>query len=217
MEVAKSLMEHRKEYHRTCLQTDSGELIVEGPLFPNTLKRYPFHSGLIAFRPPEEQRAALIGIAQLTEGRVLIARTETEVIGYVTFLHPDPLEHWSSGNMEDLMELGAIEVAAPYRKDGVARALLRTAFSDSYMENYIVISTEYYWHWDLKGTGLSIWEYRQMMEKLMSTVGMERFSTDDQEITSHPANCLMVRIGNRVPLDSLAKFDRLRFRNRIFY
>ncbi len=29
------------------------------------------------------------------------------------------------------------------------------------MEDYIIITTEYYWHWDLKGTGLKVWEYRK--------------------------------------------------------
>ncbi len=89
--------------------------------------------------------------------------------------------------------------------------MLKTAFADPAMENYIVISTEYYWHWDLKGTGLSVWEYRKVMEKVMGSAGLEWFATDDPEITSHPANCLMARIGKNVPLESIEKFDRLRF------
>ncbi|PTX55200.1 acetoin utilization protein AcuA [Melghirimyces profundicolus] len=210
-------MEHRKEYHRTVLQTDTGELTVEGPVSPEQLRKYPFHSGLVAFRPPDEQREALIGISRLTEGRIIVARTEKEIVGYVTFLHPDPLEHWSSANMEDLLELGAIEVAAPYRQYGVARALLRVTFMDPHMENYMVFSTEYYWHWDLKGTGLSVWEYRDVMEKVMGTVGLEWVATDDPEITAHPANCLMARIGKNVPLESMEKFDRLRFHYRFLY
>ena len=35
----------------------------------------------------------------------------------------------------------------------------------------------------------------------MSKGGLEVFATDDPEITSHPANCLMARIGNRITLD----------------
>ena len=27
---------------------------------------------------------------------------------------------------------------------------------DDAMEDYIIITTEYYWHWDLKGTGLNV-------------------------------------------------------------
>ncbi len=210
-------MEHVKRYHRKVLNANGKCLVTEGPVSPETIERYPFHEGLVAFRPPEQQRKAMIEIARLPEGRIIIARTEDTIVGYVSFLYPDPLERWSEGNMEDLLELGAIEVAPPYRKYGVAKAMLKTAFADPAMENYIVISTEYYWHWDLKGTGLSVWEYRKVMEKVMGSVGMEWFATDDPEITSHPANCLMARIGKNVPLESIEKFDRLRFIYRHFY
>src|SRR5690625_5782129 len=89
--------------------------------------------------------------------------------------------------------------------------------SDEYMENYIVISTEYYWHWDLKGTKLSIWDYRKVMEKMMAAGGLLPAPTDDPEIISHPANCLMVRIGKNVPESSIEQFDKLRFLQRLKY
>lgn len=119
--------------------------------------------------------------------------------------------------MEDLIELGAIEVAAEYRSLGLGQQMIRTAFEQGQMERYIVFTTEYYWHWDLKGSGLNVWEYRKMMERLMKVVDMEWYATDDPEICSHPANCLMVRIGSRVPLASQEQFDRLRFRQRFMY
>ena len=68
------------------------------------------------------------------------------------------------------------------------------------MRSYI--TTEYYWHWDLEAAGLNVWEYREMMEKLMKTVDMVWFATDDPEICAHPANCLMVAHRQRVPLSS---------------
>ncbi len=89
--------------------------MTEGPVSPETIERYPFHEGLVAFRPPEQQRKAMIEISRLPEGRIIIARTEDTIVGYVSFLYPDPLERWSEGNMEDLLELGAIEVTPPYR------------------------------------------------------------------------------------------------------
>ena len=76
---------------------------------------------------------------------------------------------------------------------------------------------EYYWHWDLKGTGLNVWEYRKIMEKMMGAGGLIWYATDDPEISSHPANCLMVRIGARVNQDSIQKFDQIRFMNRFMY
>ena len=74
--------------------------------------------------------------------------------------------------MENMIELGAIEVIPSFRGAGVGKKLLEVSFMDDEMEDYLVITTEYYWHWDLKGTGLNVWEYRKMMENLMKTVGL---------------------------------------------
>lgn len=210
-------MEHKKTYYKKEWETKKGTLIIEGPVPSETLSKYHFHEGLVAFRPANEQKKALVSIAALPEGRIIIARDGDTVIGYATFLYPDPLERWSEEKMDNLLELGAIEVAAPYRGLAVGKQLLIVAMMDDSMEDYIIITTEYYWHWDLKGTGLNVWEYRKIMEKMMNAGGLVWFATDDPEICSHPANCLMVRIGKRVDQASIEKFDRLRFRNRFMY
>lgn len=181
------------------------------------LKKLDFHEGLVAFRRPEEQKKALIGIADLPEGRINIARDGNMIIGYVTFVYPDPMERWAEGKMANLLELGAIEVAAEYRGAKVGKNLLQLSMLDDAMEDYIIITTEYYWHWDLRGSGLSVWEYRNMMEKMMNSGGLIWYATDDPEISSHPANCLMVRIGNRVDFTSIEQFDNLRFRSRFMF
>src|SRR5699024_9667086 len=67
---------------------------------------------------------------------------------------------------------------------------------------------------DLEGTQLNIWQYRKIMEKMMSHGGLTPAPTDDPEIISHPANCLMVRIGNNVCEESIKQFDTLRFLTR---
>ncbi|MCK9927443.1 hypothetical protein MXD62_09705, partial [Frankia sp. Mgl5] len=77
--------------------------------------------------------------------------------------------------------------------------------------------TEYYWHWDLKGTGLDVWQYRKVMEKVMGSVGMTWMATDDPEICSHPANCLMALIGKNVPQESIMAFDAIRLQTRFLY
>lgn len=210
-------MQHVKNYYREEVNTIHGIVVVEGPVSPKTLEQYNFDEDLVAFRPPEQQKRALIEIAGLDEGRIIIARNESTTIGYVTFLYPDPLERWSEDKIENMLELGAIEVAPAYRGTGVGKKLLEVSFMDHEMEKYLIITTEYYWHWDLKGTGLNVWEYRRMMENLMKTVGFQYTATDDPEITSHPANCLMVRIGKYVNQDSIERFDRLRFKNRYMY
>ncbi|PZD94029.1 N-acetyltransferase [Paenibacillus sambharensis] len=194
-----------------------GELIIEGPVPPERLAGYRLHKDLDAFRRPAEQHEALVEIAGLPEGRIVVARLDELIVGYVTFHYPDELERWSEGGMDDLIELGAVEVANDYRSLGLGKRMIRCAFAGGQLENAIVYTTEYYWHWDLEQSGLNVWEYRSMMEKLMKTVDMVWYATDDPEICSHPANCLMVRIGREVPMESIEQFDRVRFRQRFMY
>lgn len=210
-------MEHRKRMQHQQLHTPQGDIVLEGPVPPADLARLRMHSGLSAFRRPAEQHEALVDIAGLPEGRIILARLGEEIVGYVTFHYPDPYERWSEGQLDDLIELGAIEVAAPYRGLGIARKLVEMAFAQNQLDNVIVYTTEYYWHWDLKGTGLDVYQYRKVMEDLMKCVGMVWCATDDPEICAHPANCLMVRVGPEVPQDSVEKFDRVRFQNRFLF
>ncbi|WP_102345262.1 GNAT family N-acetyltransferase [Bacillus sp. Marseille-P3661] len=210
-------MEHSKTYFKREIETSDGALVIEGPVKSDILETYLFHEDLVAFRRPEEQHKAIVEISQLPEGRIIIARSENTIIGYVTYLYPDPLERWSEGNMENLIELGAVEVIPKFRGYGVGKNLLEVSMLDDAMEDYVIITTEYYWHWDLKGTGLNVWEYRKVMEKMMNAGGLIWYATDDPEISSHPANCLMARIGSRVDQESVQNFDQLRFMNRFMY
>ncbi|WP_042474563.1 GNAT family N-acetyltransferase [Bacillus ndiopicus] len=210
-------MEHKKTFFSTEMETRHGVVHVEGPVHPEQLALYSFHDDLVSFRLAHQQQKALIQIASLEEGRIVIVRNGELVVGYVTYLYPDPLERWAEDKIENMIELGAIEVIPDYRSTGVGKKLLEVSFMDDAMEDYLVITTEYYWHWDLKGTGLNVWDYRKMMESMMSSVGFEYFATDDPEITSHPANCLMGRVGKRVGAETMERFDHLRFKRRFMY
>lgn len=210
-------MIHNKVYHSRTLHTPKGTLIIEGPVPTQELETYEFHKNLVAFRPPDQQQEAIIEISKLPEARLIIARFEQTIIGYTTYLYPDPLERWSEGNMENLIELGAIEVIPEFRGCSVGKTMLEISMLDDNMEDYIIITTEYYWHWDLQGSGLNVWEYRKIMEKMMNAGDLIWMATDDPEICSHPANCLMVRIGKRVNQESISAFDRIRFQNRFMY
>lgn len=210
-------MEHIKTFFSMEKETKHGIAIIEGPVDAKTLASYRLHENLTAFRQPKQQHKALINIAELPEGRIIIARQNDLIVGYVTYLYPDPLERWAEDRIENMIELGAIEVIPEFRGTGVGKTLITVSFMGDEMEDYLVITTEYYWHWDLRGTGLDVWEYRKMMERMMSTSGFEYYATDDPEITSHPANCLMARVGKRVQQDTMERFDRLRFRSRFMY
>jgi acetoin utilization protein AcuA len=210
-------MEHIKSYVQYPVNRNGLSLVIEGPVSPEVLSGWTLHPKLDAFRRPVDQHQALVEIAGLPEGRIIVAREKDVIVGYVTFHYPDEMERWSEGGMVDLIELGAIEVADDYRHLGLGKALIATAFQGGQLDNAIVFTTEYYWHWDLETSGLNVWEYRKMMEQLMKSVGMVWFATDDPEICAHPANCLMVAIGKDVPLSSVEQFDRVRFRQRFMY
>jgi acetoin utilization protein AcuA len=210
-------VKHNKTYNAMELKTTKGNLVIEGPILMDQLAGMEFHEDLTSFRPGPQQHKALIEIADLEEGRILIARDQNMIVGYVTYLYPDPLERWSHGKMVNLIELGAIEVIPKFRSCGVGKSLLRVSMMDDAMEDYIILTTEYYWHWDLKGSGLNVWEYRKVMEKMMNAGGLEWYATDDPEISSHPANCLMAKIGKRIDQNSIQQFDQLRFMNRYMY
>ncbi len=193
------------------ISTSEGGLLIQGPVSADVLSALQMDSGLKAFRPPARQLEALKSISQMDNSRVVIAQREGVLLGYVTFHPPESFERWAHGPHQ-VIELGAIEVSPVIRRYGVARRLLEVAFSDTYMENYLVVATEYYWHWDLDGSHLHIWEYREVMRRLMAHVGMIVKDTDEEEIASHPANMLTVRYGKDVPHEAIIAFEELLFK-----
>jgi len=192
------------------IQISDGDLLICGVTPSEKLEEMSIDLMLKAFRPARRQKQSLIEISKLKRGKVVTAQLNDEIVGYVTFHPPDNFERWSSGP-EEIIELGAIEVSPKVRKYGVARQMLEVAFEDKIMENYLVIATEYYWHWDMEGTGMHIWEYREMMRHLMENVDMVVRDTDEQEISSHPANMLMVRFGNKLSSATIKQFESLLF------
>ena len=83
----------------------------------------------------------------LVEGRY-IAVKEDMLIGYVTF-HPRKIQV-GAGGLDCIRELGAIEVSRNFRGMKLALTLMELSFCCGAMDDYIVIATEYYWHWDLR-------------------------------------------------------------------
>lgn len=207
------VLEHQKTFQTVEISTTCGPLVVEGPVPPKQLAQYTFHEHLMSFRTSQQQQQALIEIATRQEGRIIVARHHTEVIGYVTYLYPDSQERWSENCIDHLMELGAIEVIPKYRGCGTGKKLLEVSFMANEMEDYIIFTTGYYWHWDLQGTHLTVWQYRNMMERMMNTVNFQLLSTDEPEISSHPANCLLARFGKHVSQHTINRFHALRFKN----
>ena len=192
------------------VETGRGKAAVFGPVCSDKIEKRSIDISLKGFRPAEKQKQALKEIASIEDGFVFIAVLNEIIIGYLSFHPTEPFERWGKAGLSCILELGAIEVALDFRGLGIARQLMEVAFCDGRMEDYIVIATEYYWHWDLEGTGLLIWEYRTRLEKLMAAAGLVPEETTDPEINAHPANVLMVRVGSGVSLFQIKAFEKLR-------
>ena len=108
-------MQHNKWFLSETMTIPKERLALSGPIPSEQLNEYTMHEGLHAFRRPPEQHEALVEIAALPEGRIIAAVIDGVIVGYVTFHYPDEMERWSETGMVDLIELGAIEVAKPYR------------------------------------------------------------------------------------------------------
>ncbi len=193
-------------------QTPRGEIFIEGPCPSAYLAELMMNSKLTNFRPPEKQKEALMMIADLPEGMIYIARSEREIVGYVTFHQPDSCSRWIKHPR--VIELGGIEISADWRRCKIAETLLKVAFTNRVIENYIVITMEISWHWDTVNTKLDLWAYQKALTYLFGTVGMIRVPTDDPDIIEHPANVLMARIGNNVSKNDALLFESMKFKNR---
>jgi len=188
----------------------SRHVTVEGPVSPKSLAELSMNKSLDHFRPAERQKAALVDIAGMEAGLVFVARWQQEIVAYIAFHRPIPYTRWYRHTR--VLELGAIEVGRDWRRKGLATRLLSAAFALPVLENYIVIDLEYYWHWDLTGTGLDPWGYRGMLIDLFGKVGMVEKATDDPDVNEHPANLLMARIGSHVSL-----IDEIAFKAMLYY
>lgn len=188
------------------------EVLIEGPIKSVDLEKLHMNQKLINFRPPEKQKEALIAISKLPEGMVYLARNGKEIVGYVTFHYPDKYIRWSKH--PKILELGAIEVSPDWRLLGIGVALLKEAFSNPVMEDYIVVTVEFYWHWDLKGSKMEVFDYQRMLAKFFGTVGFKKRATDDPDITEYPANVLMVRVGKNIQKNDIILFENMLFENK---
>ena len=84
-------MEHIKIHHAKVVTAGDKTFVIEGPLPADQLRKMEMHPSLDAFVRLKEQHEALIEIAELIEGRIIVARDEQVIIGYVTFHYPDEL------------------------------------------------------------------------------------------------------------------------------
>ncbi|MGB9803858.1 GNAT family N-acetyltransferase [Desulfofundulus sp.] len=195
------------------INTIQGMVFIEGPVSRDYLATLAMNEHLRNFRNPTRQKEALMITASDPEGLVYIARHGQEIIGYVLFHKPSEYTRWS--RHPRLLELGAIEVSRSWQRQGIAKELLHQAFKNEKLEDYVVITTEFYWHWDLQGSGLDVFTYQRMLTRLFGSAGFKRRGTDDPEILEHPANMLMVRFGRKVSKTYIKAFEDLTYQNSL--
>jgi len=195
------------------IKTPKGAVFLEGPVSDNYLETLTMNELMTLFRPPKKQKEALKLITGLPHGMVFIARHEKEIVGYVTFHHPDEYSRWHKHPR--ILEMGGIEISPDWRQYGVASKLMKVAFSAKVLEQFIVITLEYCWHWDLRNTGLSIWSYQEILTNLFKKVGLEKVPTDDPDIMEHPANVLMAKIGKKVSKQDILLFENMKFKKNL--
>ena len=181
---------------------------------PSALEPLMAHPGLDMFRPAEAQLEALIGVAADPRSCVSVAQDGQSLVGYAAFHPPSAVETWSEDRSGQIIELGAVEVAPPWRGSGMAEKLLEISFATGRFEETVVFATMYVWHYDLKRTELSAFAYKRLLERLYRKAGLVPYPTADPEIRASGANQLMARIGPRTPDQVTAEFHRLRTRLR---
>jgi acetoin utilization protein AcuA len=93
----------------------------------------------------------------------------------------------------------------------VGRAILGSLFKGEEYAEDIVLATGYQWCWDVESAGLTVREYRDMLNRMFSRFGFQLYETDEPNIAWYPDNALVVRVGKRVSPKLLAKFKALLF------
>ncbi|HWU37201.1 MAG TPA: GNAT family N-acetyltransferase, partial [Candidatus Acidoferrum sp.] len=146
----------------------------EGEIFLQTLTAT---DDLLRFTPGEglgsycryragETLAMLHRVLRAPQGRVLAAIRGDTLVGYLVFFQPGPEERWGQRSTPGLLELGALEVDRAWRRRGVARLLLSSAFTGGSLDEAIVIAPQFATDWDLESVGLNWREYRQLVLRL---------------------------------------------------
>ncbi len=195
-------------------QSRRGIITIHPACPANVLDNLKIDDGLGFFwhNRPDLQHQALIKIAAMPEGRVAIAHTAEDVIvGYVTITLPEEDTRWGRDHIPGLYELGGIEVSRDWRGAGVGRALLTALFKEDSFPNEIVLATGYRWCWDLESTGLTVREYRNMLNRVFGEYGFRLYETDEPNIAWYPDNALVARIGKHASPELVAKFNALLF------
>lgn len=176
------------------------------------MERSSFHPMLDRFRDADKQQAAMLS-ALSDQVTLSIAVLGTEIVGYAIVLPPEKEERWSC--YDYIKVLGVVEIAPPYRGNGLAKKLVKSVTSPDIIEKQIIVSIEYYWHWDLEMTDGDPHRYVLILKKMLQSAGFEEFETNDPDIAGYPYNFMMGRVGKEVTQEQLYEFVKLAHPNAL--
>ena len=194
---------------------------ISGPVSPEKLKKLKPADGLNALRPAEKQHEALMELALSDDGMVFVCvditasagikendRCIGTIVSYVAFQKSD-FPWWQNNSFPELIELGAMETDPRWRRIGLTSALLGALFNNpdfSFFEKMVVFTLQTSFNWDIRGTGLSPWEYRRMMIRYFRKFGFLLYNSNDPEVNEDPCGFILARIGKEAPEGASEKF-----------
>ena len=206
------------------LQTKRGEVLLARDFSEEYIRCLGMGEGLGIFfhyryQDAHKTRKILSAVSESGDHKLACAVSANCIVGYVAIVGPEPGTRWdeingillkSSSTLADpvLLELGSIEVSAPWRSVGLARELMRFMFEDPVFMEKIVISRELSWHWDLRSSGLTPLAYRSKLLRLFESAGFRYYKTDDDEIGYAGENMLTARMGEKIPAETALMFYR---------
>jgi acetoin utilization protein AcuA len=200
-------------HKRDLVSTVSGPVWLERHATVDTIEALEVDDGIGILthytpRAPERQKETLLRAAAMPGTNVVIAYTlDGYIVGYIGLAPPSAADRWGGAGFEFIYELGFMEVSRYWRGLGLVDRLLAAALADEGIEDRILVSTSYAWHWDLEQSGLSKWQYRARLHAIHARHGFVELDTDEENIRCDPANLLMARYGARVSRDQLAQFE----------
>jgi acetoin utilization protein AcuA len=206
------------------LETPGGPIYFRRRVPAGFMEKMSLAEGLgIFFRyDPERQKTNLIKITRMEYGNLVLAYTPENVVAGYICMHPiDPEERWQvlnePGKPPRVYEFGAIEVSRKWRGVGLSKRILRAAFEgDSWLDDKILTSVEFSWHWDYEESGMTKYVYRNMLKKVLESADFNQMDTDEPNVMADSANMFMVRIGSKVPSEIQQKFFSLLRRHNIW-
>ncbi|MEJ2283779.1 MAG: hypothetical protein P8X85_09320 [Desulfobacterales bacterium] len=142
---------------------------------------------------------------------VLALAEKGHIIGYGVLAYPDPGERWADLGPKIMMEIKAIEVCRNWRSLKIAPVIVEKMLAHPRIEEKIVYLVGYSWTWDLKGTGNTAQQYRQVLIKLFTPHGFKKYRTNEPNVCLKAENLFMCRVGKNVSQIILDRFKWLRF------